>query len=160
MPKAKDGEGRTALLLLRYLRKDGITPEPSLAEQVEAAIGICQLRPALDKDYQADYAAHHLGAVIVDFANQNARGGLLPWKLSAARLNIALDQFKASAANLPAKSAEYVNQVVDRSKAVLKPIEVAQEANPLGLDTWLRSTTPPRGSVYGSLKDSVIKPGN
>src|SRR5207245_6187826 len=59
-------ERPTALVLLRVLRKDGIEPEPSLAEQVEAAVGICQLHSKELEQYNADYAAYHIGRFIVE----------------------------------------------------------------------------------------------
>src|SRR5207244_2373152 len=35
----------TAFLLLQVMRKAGVSPEPTVTEQVEAAVGVCQLRP-------------------------------------------------------------------------------------------------------------------
>ena len=50
--------------------------------------------------------------------------------------------------------------LASRGQDVLKPIETDKEVNPLTLDTWIRATQPPSGSIYTSQKDSVIKPGS
>src|SRR5262249_26187929 len=63
-------EGLTALSLLKVLRKDGVTPEPNLAEQVEAAIALCQLNAELVPDYQVDYVVAQLGRFLVEFTQR------------------------------------------------------------------------------------------
>jgi hypothetical protein len=165
VPSTKADEGRTALWLLRVARKDGVVPEPSLSEQLEAAIGACQLRPKLGKDYQADFAAYHVGAVAVEFVNQAnlARQGnsslAVPWKLYAARLTLALDELKANAKELAdAKAAKYVTDLAERAQTAVRPVWDGKDGNPVPLDDWLRKNPPPSNTVYKGVADSGIKP--
>ena len=46
-----------------------MSPEPRLDEQVEAAIGLCGLRPDSKGDYQPAFAVYHVGAFVRDFLN-------------------------------------------------------------------------------------------
>lgn len=162
VPTVKDASGQTAWWLLKVARKDGLTPEPSLTEQAEAAIGASQLRP--NKDLQLDYVAHHVGGVVVDFLNEFNRAKLgaaeanIPWKLYATRLGIALDTLKDQAKNAPGKTGSYVDKVVDQARGALKPMEAKDpNPNPTVLDQWLRKNPPPAATVYKSIPDSSVK---
>src|SRR5205814_9294276 len=95
-----------AWALLRVARRNGVEPEPNVMEQVEAAIGICQLQPKLTKDYNVDYAAYQVGEFVVDFAGYSINPNQLPpsnngvgiaWKIQAARLSVALDRLRENA---------------------------------------------------------------
>ncbi len=152
----------TAWWLLRVVRKDRITPEPSLSEQIEAAIGVCQLDPALTKEFNTDYVAQHLGAFIVEFAgHSNNRLNLAPpnngasiaWKAQAARLTQALDQL---AKNAP--KDRYVEQMVLQAKRVLAPL-VAKDSPPVAepLQSWLQQNKPKSSVVIQIVPDSSIK---
>ena len=162
VPGTKDAAGRTAWWLMKVARKDGLTPDPSLAEQTEAAIGACQLR--YNKDLQIDYLAYNVGSVVVDFLNEFNRAKLggseanLPWKLYGTRLGIALDELKNQAKNAPSKTGKYVDRVIDQAKAALKPLDTKDPSpNPTALDEWLRKNAPPATSVYKSIADSSVK---
>lgn len=156
VPKSKGDTGRTAWWLLKVARRDGLTPDPSVSEQLEAAIGVCQLQPG--KELNVDYAAHHVAGAVVDFlieyANQRGSGGGagLPWKLYSTRMSIALDDLQAHG------KSKYVEEVVRRCKEALKPVDAGKDANPATLDDWLKATPPPGKSVYNGL-DAPIKPG-
>src|SRR5262249_17234049 len=92
----------TALALVRVLADDGIAPEASLSEKLEAAVGLCQLQTNLADGYQPDYAAHAVGQFAVELAKEfnnrkNAGAGQIedyPWKYYATRLFDALKAWK------------------------------------------------------------------
>ncbi len=159
MPKSKDEAGRTAWWLLKVARKDGLTPESSLTEQVEGAIGACQLNPS--KDLNLDYVAYHVGGAIVDFAAEFARkkGGDdagVSWKIYAARLLAGLDDLQSHAKGT--KSEAYVNEMAGKARLVLQPIEAGKPTGDPGpFQNWLRSKAPTNTTVYNGVADSTIK---
>jgi hypothetical protein len=165
---AQNGElkGRTAQVLLRVARKDGLNPEPRVDEQVEAAIGIARLQSKLYEDYQPDYAAYHVGFVVVDFANayngvaqKNEERG---WKYYAARLNEALAYLKADVSkNVKDKQVvQYVSDVQGKCSEQLRAIEnKVQEARPADFEDWLGKNPPPHDQAYKGVDDSKITPG-
>src|SRR5262249_5883153 len=118
-------ERMTALGLLRVLRKDRITPEPSIAEQVEAFVGLCQLRSKLCDEYLPDYTAYHMGRFIVDFviAYNKDKGKDVktePWKIHAARMSTALDEFKSDTERFAAKV--YIAKFVSQAQSSLEQV--------------------------------------
>src|SRR5262249_39748301 len=61
---------RPALELLRLMAQQDTAPDPRMDERVEAAIGLARLRPTQKpEDYAVDYAAYHIGLLVVDFAS-------------------------------------------------------------------------------------------
>lgn len=155
----------TAWWLLRVVRKDKITPEPNLAEQIEAAVGVCQLVPNLPKDskldYNVDVAAYHVGRFIVEFiGHSNNRtnlqppnnGGSIAWKASAARLSLALDKLLENAP----KSNKSVAAMVPLAQAVLVPIEKGKPAEPVALSNWLNTNTPKTNLVFKAVPASSL----
>ncbi|MCS6852654.1 MAG: hypothetical protein NZ700_15975 [Gemmataceae bacterium] len=149
-------EDATAYWLLRVARRDRLQPEPSLAEQLEAAIGVCKLLPKLSKDYNLEAAAHHVGRFIVDFAGQSSnRAPGVPWKVYAARLSAALDELQARAAGLPAEKK--IAQMVPLAKAALEPLEKGGNANPAALERWLDANPPANQVVFTGIPDSVVR---
>jgi len=163
VPKADKPEGRTAWLLLRVARKDGLTPEPSISEQVEAAIGACHL--LANKDVQLDYVGHNVGAAVVDFVNQatRAKAGTadagLAWKLYAARMHQALEELRSHAKEGQAPGvADYVDKLVRQAQEPVRAIWDGKDANPTPLDDWLRGNPPKGATVYKSIADSVVNP--
>jgi hypothetical protein len=153
--KEKKIEGPTALVLLRYLRKDGIKPEPRLDEQLEAAIGICRMQTKLFVDYQADYALHHVGHFIVDWVTaydadrqtNDAKSRL--WRVEAERLNQALRDL--AVVNAAAK------QLHDRVDPILKDVAGRRVANPTPLKTWLEQNPPKNTTVYKGVADAKVR---
>jgi hypothetical protein len=152
----------TGLALLRVVSNDGLNPPPSLYEQVEAAVAVCQLQTPLVNGYQPAYAAHVIGEFILEFANQNnqnragaAPGGIptLPWKYLAAILLEALKSWKA--AN---PTDAYIGELVGKSENLLKTIEknVGSPAT-AGLQAWLQKP-PPQTSLFKGDNKSVVKP--
>jgi hypothetical protein len=161
-----EGAAPTALLLLRIACRDAsIQPTPNLAEQVEAAIGVCQLDPKLTKDYNADYVAQMLAWFVVDFTSAyNNRASLAepntgysyPWKLYALRLREAFDKLQANAADLPTKGA--VDAIAGQAELALDVVEQGRTPKPEALEQWLRSNKVANDSVFKSQAESKVAP--
>ncbi len=99
-----------AQALLRTLSagKEGLNPPPSLAEKVEAAIGVCRMKAKLIEDYQPEAGIYLVGRFLVEFITKYREdytrfGGkkekgaakvlpALPWKKEADRLEKALKE--------------------------------------------------------------------
>ena len=104
-------KSRPTFVLLKVAARDGVAPEPGVAERVEAAIGVAHAQPAFDKDkdYQPDYAAHQLGLFVADFVGRygedkqaNPDGpAAQPWKVQASRLIEALELMKVQSEERP-----------------------------------------------------------
>lgn len=159
-------ERTTALTLLRVLRKDGIQPEPSLAEQVAAAVGICHLHSKDLDQYNADYAAYHVGRFLVDFASlYNSRAQQEkkePWKIYAHHLRLALQAMKADLASPPANTAtDYVTKLAQQADRLLEEIQTKNTGNPQPneLGAWLEQNPPKNKTVYKGMPDAVINDG-
>jgi hypothetical protein len=155
----------TALWLQRALNKE-LDPAPSLTEQAEAAIGLCQLRASLSNQYNLDVAAYEVGKFLVDFigeySNQRATTQkLIPWKLYTTRLVIALEvlnnQAKEPGANKEA--AAYVTRLVAEAQKAMRPLEVDKDADPTGLDTFLKNNKPTNTELLKGVKEATLKTG-
>ncbi len=159
-------EKPTAFLLLQVMRKAGVTPEPTIAEQVEAAVAVCQLRSKILPDfYQADYVASQVGQFIADFAdqyNQERQGGAAkpsePWKVHAARVAHALTELGADTEKTPA--SPYLTKLIATALPVLNDITAGKVApNPANLNAWLGQNPPRSTTVYKGEEWSAIKLG-
>jgi hypothetical protein len=164
-PKTKAGTCMTALWLQRALNKE-LDPLPSITEQAEAAIGLCQMRASLSKEYNLDAAAYEVGKFLVEFigeySNQRAtKQGLIPWKLYSTRLVIALEtlnnQSKEFGANKEA--AAYVGKLVAEAQKAMKPLETDKDADPTGLDAFLKTNLPPNKELLKGVKEATLKTG-
>ena len=151
----------TAFGLLRVMRKDGIVPEPSIAEQVEAAIGVCQLRSKLCDEYQVDYAADQIGRFLVEFLSsyngeKDKEVKTEPWKIHAARLIQALDELKTDTerSNFKVYMAKFVSQAQSPLNDILGG---KNTPNPTELGTWLDNNKPTSTSLFKDRPDIVIK---
>lgn len=157
-------KGRVAQELLRVVRNDGLKPGAGLDEQVEAAAGIGKLQHRsfreLPHNYQPDYAAQHVGQLIVELAdryqNRSDRDKERPWRIYAAMLTEALDAMKADSEKFA--QGKYVAEMVNRAMPILKNMETGGAANAAPLGNWLTSNEPVNKTVYKDLPDSVIKP--
>jgi hypothetical protein len=99
-----------AYQLLTVLAKQGLTPEPEVAERLEAAVGLCQLKHQVAAEYQADVALYHVAQFMRDFSDAYNRDRELflaanpkdktqpkkirgqPWKIDVYRLDAALKE--------------------------------------------------------------------
>jgi hypothetical protein len=153
-------ERPTALTLLRVIRKDGVTPPPSLKEQVNAVVALCQLQAHALRQYNPDYAAHHIGRFLVDFFTQDnsrkpqAKGE--SWKLDAARLLQALAAFRADTEDLR-PAGKYVDSFVRQAEPLLHQIiEGKMPPDPTRLRGWLDANTP-RPLLYEGMESAVVR---
>jgi hypothetical protein len=161
----KGPEGQTAQWLLRTVRKKHIDPEPSLAEQAEAAIGLCLLQVSLDTNYNVDFAASQVGTFLLDYIkNYNdqraSKVTTLPWKLYTARITLALDSLNAQAKIAPKRDAvaPYVDKLVSEAKKPLREIELDKDASPNALDDFLRNIQPPNSDLVKGSSEAILKP--
>jgi hypothetical protein len=159
-PKATPASG-TAWLLARVLRKDGIEPPPDIAEQVEAAVALCQLEAEPMPDYQADYAVTHLGRFLVEYSQRvlEDRGEKFrkePWNLHTARLLQALDDLRNNTRRI-LQVGPYVGKFVDQARPLLERLEKPGDPRATALDIWLNQNPPPNKTIYKSVESSVIK---
>jgi HEAT repeat protein len=158
--KKKEKLGRPALELLRIMRKDGISPVPTFSEQIEAAIGICLMRPRLYPNYQVQYALQHLGQFLLDFADKYEEDRKKPvkseaWKWESFRLQQALSVLEEVEA--PEADKKQARSFVAEARKVLKHIQDNEESGASELRKWLDKNTPPENSLYKGEKDATIK---
>lgn len=116
-----------AALLLRVLSpKSDLEPPPSLAEKVEAAIGVCRMKYKNVDNYQAQLGMYLVGLFLVEFmteANKDVgpistgKLPMLPWRADAKRLELAL---KGMAANAKGRSADGKGPSVEESAKILE----------------------------------------
>jgi len=157
-PGAAKPNAHAALTLVRVLAGDtGLVPSPRLDEKVEAAIGVCQLRPDAKGDYQPGYGAFFVGRFLVELGSKYAarKSNREPWKIHAARLDEAL---RASAAAFPADKT--VKEVARLGADIARSVQQGSDAGGArnALDAWLRqpANVPTQASVYKSDPKSVV----
>jgi len=162
--KTKEIEGQTAYWLLKVVRKDGLKPEPNLSEQVEAAVGVCQLQPALIDKYNVDFTAYHVGQFIKEFVRTYKADAPVPWRTYGARLGAAISDLKTMATLLTdtrrrQPQGNNVSAFADNSVRMLALIE---KKGPVGgdllnsLSNWLQ-TYKGSATAYEGIADAVIK---
>ncbi|MBL8797450.1 MAG: hypothetical protein JNM56_26350 [Planctomycetia bacterium] len=162
VPGTKGTEGLTALWLLRALKKGELGLDPSITEQAEAVIGLCQMETKLSKDFQPDYAVPAMGAFLLEYIKlyndqRVSKLTTLPWKLYSARLIIALDQLAVQGRNLPKANSDYIDKFVAVAKKVLREIEVDKDANAPELDAFLTGNQPPSKELFKGMKEATLK---
>jgi hypothetical protein len=147
-----------ALELVRIVSKDGLNPPPSLTERLEAAIGLSNLQRKWYDNYQADYAAQHVGYFLLDFfKDYNAeRQDPNPikreaWKIHAARLKEALQKMFADSKNNP-----YVNDVQRRVDGLLDQVVRYEAVSVNPFSTWLHANPPKSTSLYKGDAKAVV----
>jgi hypothetical protein len=176
VPVDESGNVQTALVLVRLLRKDGYTPEPSLSEQIEAAIAIARLNPKLADSYQADYALNQVGHFLAEFlaGYENERAELTrkkdeekekdarlltqAWLVQAARMAEALDELK----EIIGTRDGYATGLIDHYTNPLRAVQNKSPTSPTDLAAWLRKNPVPagKGSVYKGDDKSVVRTGS
>jgi hypothetical protein len=148
--------GEAALTLVRVLRRDkSLVPDPRLDEQVEAAIGLSNLRLDGKGEYQPGYAVHQVGQFVVEFFNRS-RGNMTkrePFKIHAARMAEALEQLATALPGDPT-----IKTVVPQAVAVLRGVEQNKGATSTdGLSSAL-ANPPAASSIYKSDPKAVPEP--
>lgn len=149
---------RTAVALARVLRRDvSLVPDPRLDEQVEAAVGLAQLKADPAGDYQPAVAAYHLAAFLREFtrAYQERKDNRNPWRVWAIRVSEALNVMAATFPGDPT-----VKTVVQMGREVLERVEKGQAPNQGTLNTWVTSNKPQVAALYKSDPKSTAEPRN
>jgi hypothetical protein len=152
-------------------------PQLSLDEKLEAAIGICHLKPALTPNYNVQLGLYVVAKCIADFAadyqtdylyfapnanvdakEKEVRKGQskMAWKLEAARFQAAMEALDR---NVPGESPAY--KYVTGLKAAVKEIldkisRRIQIETPSELRLWAQSMKPASTEVYLGIKESAI----
>jgi hypothetical protein len=165
-PQRPDGkvDSMPAAALLKVAVRDGLTPEPSLSERTEAVIGFCNM--ATDTELELDYAVYHVGAFLQELALYRRNGAeqtTFPWKVSAARLALALEAWQREVSNLRSgRGGAKVTELAERAKGdVLGPLERSETAalNPDNLQGWLQANQPKSASLIRGQADSKLQLG-
>ncbi len=161
-------ERPTALVLLKVMRRDGMPPETSLSEQVNAAVGVCRLQSRLVEQYNADYAAYHLGRFIQEFCSRSTREDQPadektkirnePWKVDAAKMVAGLTALKEDLAGPPANAANpYVSKLIDQALPLLNSMANGEgQLDVPRLAAWLDQNPPKNNAVYQGIANAVV----
>jgi hypothetical protein len=88
---ALGGQVRPALMLLKVVANDGLTPEARTDERYEAALGLARMKPDPDKNYQPDYAMYVIAQFVADLAYQARISRLDSEKKEAEMEKVARD---------------------------------------------------------------------
>jgi hypothetical protein len=148
-------------------------PPFALAEKLEAALGVLQLRPVEGQPYNAELAAYGVAVALVEFANAYAndypyfslkdkekdapkRLAKLPWQAYAGRFEAGLDTMYAS---LPKDSPAVKKVAALRSNVANMLSKIGQRKQidaPTVLIDSLEGLRPAVNEVYPGIKDFVI----
>jgi HEAT repeat protein len=150
------------LTLLRVAVRDaGITPEPSVAEQAEAVLGICRMDD--DNAVNLDYLTYYLPTALKELAiARKDQPTVLPWKAYGLHLNRVMAAWKARALLLPAsRGGPRVAAVADRAiNNLATPLEQgANNAITTGeLEAWQKSNPPASTSLVRDDPKATVQP--
>jgi hypothetical protein len=153
-----------ALVLLRFAGADpSIQPPPRIDERLEAAIGLAQMRPEEESDYQADYAAYHIGRFLTDFARQRNTDQVKvsgktdrpvrPWRVDATRMRKALDVLKGTSKD------PYVVRALPQFDTLLRRAQEGTAPNPGDLNNWLLNNQPAGKSLFKNKPEATVQTG-
>ncbi len=155
----------TALILLKVMRGDGQPKEPTLAEQVAAARGVCHLQAKLLEQYNPDYTAYQVGRFIADFCghyrdadhNLDTNKKQLAWKSMALQLSQGLKELQNEGSNR--ESAAYIEKMSKVADQVLQDIIVGPpKATPdqSALVRWLDQNLPKHATLYQGVASATV----
>ncbi|HZU37780.1 MAG TPA: hypothetical protein VFA18_17805 [Gemmataceae bacterium] len=159
IPADDNGKMPAALVLMRVMAADGLTPPPSLTERVAAAEGLCRMQSRKYDRYQPEYAARQVGYFVADFLvaynddlSRNPHSEA--WKILAAKLNLALTDL----GNDTKHRDKYINAVIEQCSNMLKQVKEGGPIDPSQLVSWLQGHAPPEAqSLYKDDPTSVVK---
>ena len=130
-----------ALALMKILAPEtnDISPQPSLAEKTEAALGLCRMHWKLEK-YQPDATVYLVGRFLMEFvaeyrndqpkfAGKNKQPPLLPWSDYALRLEDSLRDLQSTTHTYPAHKAN-VDLLVRSSRDILHTMRTHGRVGP------------------------------
>ncbi len=169
-------EGPVAYHLLRVLTDTSMVPPPSLAEQVEAAVGLLNIRP--DAGYLPQQALYAVGRFLEtrfteaykeDWQRTADTGGKKevrriwnePWKIYAARLEAGLEEFGGTATD--PKLKDLAKKLKDKAHALFAPMVLLKpkqvdEAPVKNLHDVVETAKPADAGVYKGAAELKVKP--
>ena len=154
------GDQRPALVLLKVVANDGLSPEARADERFEAALGLANLNFQPDKGYQPDYAMYHIALYLGDLGKAISTNTVKKqaWKISAIRMSEALSSMNAKAKN------EYVTKVAEKciKEILLRLEESGAEAKFPNIDKFhdeIIAMPPPSKSLFRGEDKATIKTG-
>jgi hypothetical protein len=182
--KAAKVEDPIAYQLARVLSDKAMVPSPSLSEQLEAAVGLCQMRTEPGSLYQHDLALYLVCRFVqtklaVEYnadwennANIGVRAGggkgaatdnkvrSEPWKLHAVRLENALEELEKATAKEP-KVKGNLQQILPKMRAIFKPMndlkpDEVKEIRIKDLGTELANIKPKNTLLFKGIAKSQI----
>ncbi len=161
-------EGPIAPLLLRVLSpKGGLDPAPNLAERVEAAIGVCQMKNLEAANYNAELGVYLVAKLVNDFADAfnkdlvEIRANKPPqmhWKVHSKRLELALKDLVKNVKNLPVEKK--TQQMAGDATILIKSMQTYNQVNQNGLQrfsTMAATLRPASNEVYRGYKNFVVE---
>lgn len=148
---------KPAMLLLRIASGQKFAPELRFDEQIEGAIGLARVNPALDPDYNAEYAAMHMAYFLDRFAGfclTDNRTQRFPCKIYAAKLIEALQAMDAASKNA------YVTDIVKTAVPILTRAEQAtlRPADSAPLVDKARNAPPTANQLFKSDSTTTVMP--
>jgi hypothetical protein len=179
--KLPEVKGPAAYHLLRVLvkGKDGYQPAPSLAERVEAALGLCKLQDtAKDVDYDPSMAVYAIGLCFFDFASEyradhsvivgrkdpkaikeGSKIPTLPWKILSVRFQGAMKDLVANTNKTPAyANAQRLEKEVTRMADQM--FKYVQVEDPSVFRRGLVDTIKPKTGKLYKMKGPEIDPAS
>ena len=131
----------------------------SLSEQVEAAIGLCQLQAGKSPEYQMEYMMYNLGQFFVAYAElyekertKNVKDAPPSnWKYDGYRMVQALEALNANAGASPG-----VSKFVDTASLVFKNIQSGQNSAPQTLRQMVNANPPRETMLFRGQPDSTV----
>lgn len=159
-------QGLVAPTLMKVLVKGQLSPEPSLSEKIEAALGLCNMKYKDMPEYIPELGVHLVGATLVEFTNEYNKDFVkfaaaraqpyVPFRADANRFKSGLAQLRASA---PTKSDAYKH--AEQIEKLFVPIYAAmtnakgyQNINNGPLTLYVPQTVPKtQGAAFKTLKN-------
>lgn len=147
-----------ALHLVAVVSKAGFSVQPQISERVEAAVGLGQLQQKHFENYQPDYAAYHVGHMLMDFFSDYNKERQVeslvkrePWRTHAARLKEALKNMADDKPKNP-----YVDHLQQRADGVLDQVIKNEAAAVKQFADWLAMNPPKSTSLYKDDPKAVV----
>jgi hypothetical protein len=168
-------EAPVALGLVKILAKK-VTPEPTVHERLEAAIGVCQLKARDIEEYDARIGIYLVGVLLTDLVSEYKKDLIniqqpmktrkptyLPWKVDSRRLEAGLSdmaRFTGTAAgpNADAQKLEAAARPILKAMSNGEGIEREQDLRKLVQGLKPKTGTPLFKNAKGPILDFEFEP--
>ncbi|VTR98349.1 hypothetical protein [Tuwongella immobilis] len=137
-----------------------LAPEAPFRERVEALIGVCNMVP--DERMNMDYATFGVAILLQEFVQERSQGrNSLPWKMTAARIKEAMNQWRnlANAKNVDKK--ELVVELDKIATEIMTPIMdkgLEAQVNADRLNRWIGDHRPMVDTLFGDEPKLALYP--